>query len=137
MGDIQKTSRAISGRVIKLMIYLLIVVAVIFFSQKSFQLGREVFSDHGMEPAPGRYMLVTILPDDSAGDIADKMLEVNLIADKFVFQIQSICFELDVNEENAGTYHFNTSQSAEEMIEQIAIGDYNLDEDLSTNGISE
>ena len=79
MSKLQRASRAVTGRITKIMVYILIVIVVIFFAQRSFAIGREVFSEEGVEPEPGTYLTVTILPDDSVGDIADKLLEVGLI----------------------------------------------------------
>lgn len=128
MSKLQKASRTITGTIIKVMIYVLIIAIIFLFAQKSFALGRAVFSTYGVEAAPGTNLSVVVMPDDSAGELAQKLYDVGLIEDKLVFWVQAFCFQLKITEENAGTYILNTSQNGEDIIEQINAAVYDTEQ---------
>lgn len=133
MSKLQKASRTITGTIIKVMLYILIVAVVFLLARKSFALGRDVFAGTGVEEAPGTKLSVVVMPDDSTGELAQKLYDIGLIEDKLVFQVQAFCFELTITEENAGTYILNTSQNGEEIIEQINAAIYDPEQiDIGT-----
>ena len=94
-------------------IYSLLVVLVIILCIRGYRIGLKIFSEEGGQPSPGADVVIEVTSGDSTADVADKLLEKNVISDKFVFKIQTILYE---GKFKAGSYTVNTSSSPEDVI---------------------
>lgn len=115
--SLKNTSKSILSITVRSSVYLCLLVLLIVLSSKGYGFGEKVFSEQGYEKKPGTDITVTIYPEDSKMDIAEKMVEKGLAGNKMVFYVQSILYE---GKFIPGTYTLNSSNSAEDIIEYLS-----------------
>ena len=108
-----KIGKKIAGSIVSVEIYSLLVVLVIISCIRGYRIGLKIFSEEGGQPSPGADVVIEVTSGDSTADVADKLLEKDVISDKFVFKIQTILYE---GKFKAGSYTVNTSSSPEDVI---------------------
>lgn len=105
----------------KAALVIIIAVIIIRLSRTGYEYGYQIFNQKPVSTGTGRTATVTISDGDSAGEIADKLLNVGLITDKTLFKLQEKFSEYS-GMEVAGTYELSTSMTPEEMIQVMAAG---------------
>ncbi len=112
-------TRAINAlmAVVRLLVYVLIIVLLIFGGRKVYDLGYEAFSTQ--TPNPGKEVKevrITISKELSISDIGGKLKDAGLIDESvaaFVIQAYAYGYARDIL---PGTYVLNTSMTVEEML---------------------
>ena len=95
-----------------IMILLLIVVATI-----SFRFGSAVFSNDGVEDAPGTDLTVSVPAGTTMSKLGDLLEEYHIISDANVFGVQAWLY--GVKKVKPGTYSFNNSKGGEDILKII------------------
>ena len=131
--DMAKTKRGDTPlrRVFRLFVLAAAIIIMIFCAFSAYKFGIEIFSDRGVEDAPGTDKILEIKSGTSMTDLG-KILEDNgVIKNRYVFFVQSKVFE--VSTVQAGDYKFNTSQSGEQILDIISAGPNYETEDTTEN----
>ncbi len=117
----QKALMRVASICLKVIVFIVIVLGIVFLGQTTYRYTHAVFSDAALEEEPGRAVRVKI-PEDVSGKQLAKVLEENgLIEDANIFQIQMKMADFGDTVE-AGTYELNTSMSPSEMFKILASG---------------
>lgn len=107
----------VSRVVARIAFYVLVILLGIFLTQRAYRFGYAVFHTNPMTGAPGREVAVTITDDMSEKDVGDLLEDKGLIRDSRVFLAQAKIYHYQIY---PGTYVLNTSQTMQEMANQIA-----------------
>ncbi len=101
------------------LVVLLVVVGTLRASMVAYDFGYRVFTEPPMESKPGTAVVVTIEENMDIKDIAECLLENELIRDENLFwlQYQLSAYKGDLR---PGTYTLNTSMTAKEMMVVMA-----------------
>lgn len=103
---------------IKIIVFIILIVFLIFACTKAYQLSYTVFADTAMEDSPGTSVEINI-PKDASSEEVGTLLEYNgLIEDVSAFKLRCIVYEAEFFE---GTYTLNTSMTTEEIIDELRI----------------
>lgn len=121
--------------IIRMLIYVLIAVILIFLGKTAYTYGYSIFNETGMEASPGTDVEVTIPDGASVRDIAAILRANGLIAETGVFVLQERLSEYH-GELKAGTYTLNTSQTPTEMMAVIS-GDVTAGAGSSDSSVSD
>ena len=113
------TKTNIFKTVVKVTIYFLLIFFMFFIGTKSFYFGKALFTDAGIDKAPGRDITVVIPPGSSNGDVAERLVDAGVIESKLVFGVQCILYDAEFK---AGTYTLNTSSAPDDIIEVLSAG---------------
>ncbi len=114
----QKTySAAIFGMktVIRILVYILIAVVVLFCGRTAYTYGYSLFNEQGMEAAPGTDVVVEIPEGASAREIGRILERNDLIENVNLFLIQERLSNYH-GDMMSGTFVLNTSQTPTEMM---------------------
>ncbi len=95
-----------------IMILILVVCATI-----AFRFGSAVFSNDGVEDAPGTDLTVSVPKGTSISQLGDMLEEYNIISDSNVFGVQAWLYGVD--KVKPGTYSFNNSKGGEDIFKII------------------
>lgn len=126
--NIRKASKEFTKNLVKLVIYAVLVIILIVLTVTAYKYGQKVFSESGIDEAPGTDIVITIPEDTSAEEVSNLLESYGLIEDAFIFRLQAVIYELD--KIVPGDYKFNTSQNAEQIIDMMKNGpDETSDED--------
>ena len=98
-----------------IMILILVVCATI-----AFRFGSAVFSNDGVEDAPGTDLTVSVPKGTTIGQLGDMLEEYNIISDSNVFGVQAWLY--GVKKVKPGTYSFNNSKGGEDIFKIISGG---------------
>lgn len=110
------TAFLVSRIIARIAFYILVVLLGIFLVQRAYSFGYSVFHTNPMTGSPGREVAVTISEGMSAKDVGDLLEDKGLIRDGRVFAVQAKIYGYQLY---PGTYVLNTSQTMQEMAEQI------------------
>lgn len=119
MSD-SKTSQGFAKVSLGLLKYVVAIIVVIIFATTAFNFGSQIFSNEGVERAPGTDLNFTVKAGTSITEFSKTLKEYNIIKDARVFRIQAKIY--DVKSIEPGTYTFNTSQGGEEVLKTISNG---------------
>ena len=115
-----KTSQGFAKVSVGPMKYVIAVVVVLIFVTASFNFGSQIFSNEGVEVAPGTDLSFTVEEGTSIKEFGKTLKDYNVIKDARVFRIQAAVYGVKYIE--PGTYTFNTSQGGEEILKTISAG---------------
>lgn len=106
------------------LLFKLAVVAVFAFAlfygiRAAYDFGYSVFTTTPAEEAPGREIEVTILTGMSTRSVGSLLTNAGVIRNATVFYVQAMIYGYDIK---PGTYLFNSSQSMESILTQLAQG---------------
>lgn len=118
--DNSKTSKGFAKVSLKTLKYVLLVVIAVVCATAAYHFGSQIFSDEGVDAAPGTDMSYTVSEGTSISDLADELEEFGIIKSSNVFVVQSYIYK--VRDVKAGTYNFNTSYSNEEIFRILSEG---------------
>ena len=105
--------------VVKVAFVLVVVMLISKYSKVAYDYGYHIFNQVPVSSGTGRTVSVTIKSGDTASDIADKLADVGLIADKRLFKLQEKFSDYH-GMEAPGTYELSTSMTPEEMLQIMA-----------------
>ena len=115
-----RSSRSFAKISLRILKYVIFAAIAIVCATTSYRFGKQIFSDEGVETAPGTEMDYTVSPGTSISQLGDELEEFGIIRDSNVFKVQSYIYK--VRSVKPGTYHFNTSYSADQIFEVISKG---------------
>lgn len=117
--NVKKGALRVGSICLKVAVFVLILLGIIYLGQIAYHYTHEVFSDEAFEEAPGRDVVLNVSEDTGTEQLA-KVLEKNgLIEDAAVFRIQMKVADFD-GPVKAGTYHLNTSMTPNEMLKILS-----------------
>lgn len=105
--------------ILKLFVLVLVVTAFIYAGKKAYTFGYRVFAEEAMSNPPGKKVVVTITDDITVDELAELLKSKRLIRDEKVFRVQYQLSEYR-GKLKGGNYILNTSQTAEEMLEELS-----------------
>lgn len=117
--DTRKAAMQVGSICLKVAIFVVIVLGIVYLGQNAYRYTHVVFSDTALEKAPGKNIEVKISEDINGKHLAKVLEEKGLIKDATVFLIQMKLEGLDDNVK-AGTYQLNTSMAPSEMIKILS-----------------
>ena len=113
----QQDLSKVSFRIVK---WAAMIIVIVICATMAFKFGSKVFSNDGVENAPGTNMTITVKKGTTISQMGDILAECNVIDDKLAFKLQSMIYKVD--EIKPGTYIFNTSKGGEEIFKIINAG---------------
>ena len=106
--------------VVKLLIYVLISLVIVYLGKTAYGLGHEVFKQMPTdEPENAQFVSVTILSDMSVMEIGELLQEKGLVEKPSVFWMQEKVSDFR-GEIKPGTYTLTTAQVVDEMLAIMA-----------------
>lgn len=124
----EKISYGVMKNIIKIGITVGIAFVIFALCKHAYVTGEKVFSDKGVEAAPGNSVTVTIPDGATVSSVATLLEGYGLIEDKSMFKLQAKLYEIkdepsDLYEYfRPGEYTLNTSYSAEMLINILTSG---------------
>lgn len=115
-----KMQQSFSNASFRIVKYVVMIAIIVICAIMAFDFGLKVFSNDGVESAPGTNMTITVGKGTTIGDMGDLLEEYNVINNKLVFKVQSMIYK--TSEIKPGTYIFNTSKGGEEIFKTIEEG---------------
>lgn len=130
-----RSSQSFAKISLKILKYVILVAIAIICATTSYRFGKQIFSEEGVENAPGTDMTYTVSEGTSINALGDELEELGIINSANVFKVQSYIYS--VREVKAGTYNFNTSYGAEEIFRIISEGPEEDKEEATTTEAEE
>ena len=115
----RKAVRRTGSICIKVAVFILICLGLVYLGQTTYQYTHAVFSEAAMEEKPGRNVKITIPEDVSSKKFAEVLEKNGLIENAVVFQIQ-MKMESFGETVKAGTYELNTSMKPSEIFKILS-----------------
>ena len=106
--------------IVKVAIFAIIIMYVFRAAVAAYDYGYRVFTEEAVSTGEGRIISVSIEGSQSVLDVANMLQEKGLIRDGKLFVIQELLSENHGNIQ-PGVYDLNTSMTAQEMLEVIAV----------------
>lgn len=100
---------------IKILIYILIVIFIIFLGRTAYVFGYSIFNETAMEKKPGTDVTVLLPTDPSVRQTGNILKDKGLISDVNIFILQER-FSTYHGKLKGGTYILNTSETPTEMM---------------------
>ena len=110
-------SRGAAKASFKFFKYFIMVLVLVVFATIAFRFGSAVFSNDGVEDAPGTDLTITVNKGMTIDELGDKLEDCNIISDSNVFDIQAWLY--GVKKVKPGTYAFNNSKGGEDILKII------------------
>lgn len=110
---------------LKILLIVCLIVVLIYFCQRAYGLGYEVFNEHAVDSGDGRRVTVTVTEDMSVYDIG-KMLRAEGLLDESpaAFWVQEAISDYH-NQILPGTYSLTTAMTPDDIIAAMAGSDSN------------
>lgn len=106
--------------IVKVAVFAYIIMYIFKTATAAYDYGYRVFAEEPVSVGEGRIISVCIEGDESALDVGNMLQEKGLIRDGRLFMIQELLSEHHGNIQS-GVYDLNTSMTAQEMLEVIAV----------------
>ena len=106
--------------IVKVAIFAIIIMYVFRAAVAAYDYGYRVFTEEAVSTGEGRIISVSIEGSQSVLDVGNMLQEKGLIRDGKLFVIQELVSENHGNIQ-PGVYDLNTSMTAQEMLEVIAV----------------
>ena len=114
MADKSKGAAKASFKFFK---YFIMILVLVVFATIAFRFGSAVFSNDGVEDAPGTDLTVSVPKGTTVEKLGDMLEEYNIISDSNVFGVQAWLY--GVKKVKPGTYVFNNSKGGEDIFKII------------------
>ncbi len=105
---------------IRVLGYVVMAVIIAVFAVFAFRFGNQIFSDKGVDEAPGTDMTFTVDEGTTINQLGKTLEEFRVIKSSTVFRVQAVVY--GVSNVKEGTYTFNTSQGGEDIFKVISAG---------------
>lgn len=109
----------IVGIIIRILLCVILLLMLVYAGRRAYKFGYSVFSQETYANPPGKRVAVTIGEDMSTAEIAELLMNRELIKDANVFRVQYLLSEYR-GKIRPGSYVLNNSQTADEMLEILA-----------------
>lgn len=119
MSRLKNTSVGMMKISIKIFVYTMLIILMVVFATVGYEFGKAIFSDEGMDKAPGVDVSVTIEDGIGRMDMAKLLYEKGVVENKIVFYVQTLLYCEKESDIIAGDYVVNTSMSGEEILEMF------------------
>lgn len=106
--------------IVKVVVFAYMIMYIFRAATAAYDYGYRVFAEEPVSAGEGRIISVYIEGDESALDVGNMLQEKGLIRDGRLFMIQELLSEHHGNIQ-PGVYDLNTSMTAQEMLEVIAV----------------
>ena len=106
--------------IVKVAIFAIIIMYVFRAAVAAYDYGYRVFTEEAVSTGEGRIISVSIEGSQSVLDVGNMLQEKGLIRDGKLFVIQELLSENHGNIQ-PGVYDLNTSMTAQDMLEVIAV----------------
>ncbi len=106
--------------IVKVAIFAIIIMYVFRAAVAAYDYGYRVFTEEAVSTGEGRIISISIEGSQSVLDVGNMLQEKGLIRDGKLFVIQELLSENHGNIQ-PGVYDLNTSMTAQEMLEVIAV----------------
>jgi len=113
--EVNKVIYSVIKIAFSVMLVLIIVYGTVSISMTAYDFGYRVFTESAIEEAPGRDVEVTIDASMSEKELAQMLLDNELVRDANLFYLQ-LKLSAYTGEIVPGTYTLNTSMTAKEMM---------------------
>ena len=101
----------------KIFKYVIMILVLVVFATIAFRFGSAVFSNDGVEDAPGTDLTISVKKGTTISQLGDMLEEYNIISDANVFDVQAWLY--GVKKVKPGTYSFNNSKGGEDIMKII------------------
>lgn len=112
-------ARTAAFLVLKIVIFLLVILALISLGKRAYSFGYRVFMEDTVSDPPGKKVALTIEDGIRPSELADLLEKKGLIRDAKVFWVQIQLSEYK-DRLKGGNYILNTSWKSEEMLAVLA-----------------
>ena len=115
--NLRKTSKMMLGLSLKIVFWIICLTVFIVICSRAFSLGSQVFGNEGMaKEGSGTEVTVTIPQGATDKDVAEILLDEELISSKYIVMVQARIYEASYA---PGDYVLSTEQGAEDIIESL------------------
>lgn len=115
--NLRKASKLILGLSLKIVFWIVCLMVFILICSRAFDFGYQVFSGKGISAeGNGTQIEVDIPVGADATEVAEILLEEELIENKTIFKIQAFLYEAEFA---SGKYLLNTQDSGQDIIESL------------------
>lgn len=111
----RKAAMRVVSICLKVAIFVLIVLGIVYLGQRTFRYAHAVFSDTAMEAPPGRSVKIRIAEEVTAKKMAEFLEKKGVIENAETFRIQMKYHEFE-GMIKPGIYELNTSMPPSEII---------------------
>ncbi len=115
----RKAAKRVASICLKVAVFILICLAMVYLGQTTYRYTRAVFSDEAIEEEPGRDIRITIQQDVTVEKFAEVLEEKELIKDAGIFKLQMKMAEFG-DTVKKGSYELNTSMTPTEMFKILS-----------------
>ena len=106
--NLRKTSKMMLGLSLKIVFWIICLTVFIVICSRAFSLGSQVFGNEGMaKEGSGTEVTVTIPQGATDKDVAEILLDEELISSKYIFMVQARIYEASYA---PGDYVLSTEQ---------------------------
>lgn len=119
---------SVFGVALKIVVAVIVIMLVYKYSVQAYDYGFRIFGEEPVSSGEGRVVTVTVSEDMSVKDIGQMLEKKSLIRDGELFVWQEKASEYK-GMIQPGVYDLNTSMTAEEMIEIMALPQETTEED--------
>ncbi|MDO5336663.1 MAG: endolytic transglycosylase MltG [Eubacteriales bacterium] len=120
MGHIkERIGLALAGGTFRILCYVCVVFAVIWFAKSSYSFGYDIFNQHAMSPGEGQEVTVVIKEGSSVYQIGKILENKGLVEDAKVFWAQEQ-LSLYKGKLKAGTYILSTAYTPTRIMEILS-----------------
>ncbi len=113
---LKNTSQRMFKLSIKVAIYVVAAIMIVIVARSAYDFGMALFSDKGMDSAPGQDIGITITKGESHQAIAKDLQESGVVKNSTVFYLQLKLYLGDGEKVYPGEYTLNSSMSGEELV---------------------
>ena len=117
--DTRKAAMQAGSICLKVAMFVLIVLGLVYLGQTTYQYTRAVFSDEAYETEPGKKATIKIPTDITAKELAKILEENGLIEDAVVFEYQMKMADFG-NTVKSGEYELSSSMTPSEMFQILS-----------------
>lgn len=113
--DTRKAAMHVGGICLKVAVFVMIVLFLIYLGQSTYRFSHAVFSDSPLAEEPGTLMKVTVENDVDSSNLAKVLQEKGIIENVNVFKMQMKIHDF-ADTVSAGTYELSTAMSPSEIL---------------------
>lgn len=117
--DTRKAAMRTGSICLKVALFVLIVLGIVYLGQTTYQYTRAVFSDEAYEAEPGKNATIKIPADITSKELAEILEENGLIEDAVVFGYQMKMADFG-DTVKAGEYELSSSMTPSEMFQILS-----------------
>ncbi len=106
---------------VRILLIVLIVAGCALLCRASYRFGYEVFGSVSMEEKPGQDRQFVVEEEDTMYQVAQRLEEKKLIADRFSFYMRTEMMSSSQTKLRPGKYMLNTSMDYQDIINELTV----------------